>query len=163
MIYKYNSIIGNIYISADDNNLLGLSYNIRNTPSQYRQNDIIRLTVEQLNEYFLGKRKIFNLPINIQGTEFQKTVWKELNKIPYGETRTYKEIAQFIGKENAQRAVGNANNKNPIAIIIPCHRVIGSNGTLTGYAGGINKKKFLLNLEKNFTKGIFFNLPAIIL
>ncbi len=153
MIYKYNSIIGNIYISADDNNLLGLSYNIRNTPSQYRQNDIIRLTVEQLNEYFLGKRKIFNLPINIQGTEFQKTVWKELNKIPYGETRTYKEIAQFIGKENAQRAVGNANNKNPIAIIIPCHRVIGSNGTLTGYAGGINKKKFLLNLEKNFTKG----------
>lgn len=153
MIYKYNSIIGNIYISADDNNLLGLSYNIRNTPSQYRQNDIIRLTVEQLNEYFLGKRKIFNLPINIQGTEFQKTVWKELNKIPYGETRTYKEIAQFIGKENAQRAVGNANNKNPIAIIIPCHRVIGSNGTLTGYAGGINKKKFLLNLEKKFYQG----------
>jgi len=109
---------------------------------------LIKKTYTQLEEYFKGERQTFDIRLSAQGTDFQKTVWKELQKIPYGKTATYKDIAKNIGNKNASRAVGMANNKNPIAIIIPCHRVIGSNGNLTGYAGGINIKKYLLDLEK---------------
>ena len=102
----------------------------------------------QLLEYFSGERKFFDFPINfISGTEFQKRVWNELKKIPYGETRSYKQIAQAIGANGAARAVGSANNKNPILIAIPCHRVIGVKGAMTGYAGGINIKEKLLKIE----------------
>ena len=117
--------------------------------NKYTKNDVIKAVVKQFDEYFSGKRKTFDLPLNPKGSEFQKKVWKELKKIPYGETRTYKEIAAAIGNPDAARAVGNANNKNPIAIIIPCHRVIGSNRRLIGYAGGIDKKEILLKLEKS--------------
>jgi len=145
--YKYNSIIGDIFISADDEALLSVGFKpIENNNN--KPNIIIKKTVKQLDEYFLGKRKIFNLPMNPLGSEFQKRVWKELQKIPYGQTRSYKDIAIAIGNPKAYRAVGNANNKNPIGIIIPCHRVIGSNKKLTGYAGGLDIKEKLLNMEK---------------
>lgn len=102
----------------------------------------------QLTEYFQGKRKEFTLPLSPQGTEFQKRVWKALCTIPYGETRSYGEIAAQIGQPKAARAVGGANNKNPIMIFIPCHRVIGADGSLTGFGGGIEAKKYLLDLER---------------
>ncbi len=147
-IYKYNSIIGDIFISADENFLLSVQF-VNHNFIENKENNIIRQTIKQLDEYFRGKRKKFELPLNPKGTEFQKKVWLQLMNIPYGKTATYKDIATLIGNTNASRAVGNANNKNPIAIIIPCHRVIGSNNKLTGYAGGLDKKEKLLNLEKN--------------
>ena len=147
-IYKYNSIIGDIFISADENFLLSVQF-VNHNFIENQENKIIRQTIKQFDEYFRGKRKKFELPLNPKGTEFQKKVWLQLMKIPYGKTATYKDIATLIGDSNASRAVGNANNKNPIAIIIPCHRVIGSNNKLTGYAGGLDKKEKLLNLEKN--------------
>lgn len=104
----------------------------------------------QLQKYFSGSSKRFNLKFDIKGTEFQKKVWKELKKIPFGKTISYKTIAQRIGSKNSYRAVGNANGKNPIAIIIPCHRVIANNGKLGGYSGGLKIKNYLLNLEKSF-------------
>jgi len=113
---------------------------------------LIKETFRQLSEYLEGKRKNFNLPIDPRGTDFQKKVWNELKKIPYGEVRSYKQIAKSIGNPEACRAVGSANNKNPTAVIIPCHRVIGTNGQLIGYAGGLERKKFLLNLENPHRK-----------
>lgn len=112
------------------------------------ESDLLSLAFSQLEEYLAGSRKIFDLPLNPRGTSFQQKVWSCLYQIPYGETRTYKDIAEQIGDENSCRAVGNANNKNPIPIFIPCHRVIGSDGSLTGYAGGLELKQKLLNLEK---------------
>lgn len=102
---------------------------------------------QQLGEYFAGARRAFTLPLAPAGTEFERRVWRELGAIPYGETRSYAEIAQAIGRPAACRAVGRANGRNPIAIVIPCHRVIGSDGSLTGYGGGLDLKRFLLDLE----------------
>lgn len=101
----------------------------------------------QLREYFAGARRTFDLPLAPHGTAFQQRVWAALRAIPYGETRTYGELAAAIGSPNASRAVGMANHRNPISIVIPCHRVIGANGTLTGYAGGLEVKRKLLALE----------------
>ena len=101
----------------------------------------------QLREYFAGQRRSFQLPLAPQGTPFQQQVWQALAEIPYGETRTYGEIAEAIGRKGASRAVGAANHRNPLPIFIPCHRVIGANGSLTGYAGGLETKRFLLALE----------------
>jgi O-6-methylguanine DNA methyltransferase len=106
------------------------------------------LAARQLLEYFEGSRITFDFPITLRGTPFQLTVWKELCSIPYGETRTYSQIAAAIGNPKAVRAVGMACNRNPIWIAVPCHRVIGSNQKLTGYAGGLDTKQFLLNLER---------------
>ncbi len=103
----------------------------------------------QLQEYFSKQRKIFDLPLLLEGTDFQKRVWTELCRIPYGSTRTYKQVATAIGNSKAARAVGMACNRNPIAIVIPCHRVTGSSGSLTGYAGGLALKAKLLDLEKD--------------
>lgn len=103
---------------------------------------------QQLNEYFDGKRKVFDIPLVIPGTQFQQEVWQELQKIPYGSTRSYKEQSMAINKLDAIRAVAGANGANRIAIIIPCHRVIGEDGSLTGYGGGLWRKKWLLDLEK---------------
>ncbi len=109
---------------------------------------VLQTAEKQLREYFSGKRKSFDFPMNFaSATEFQKRVWTELKKIPYGETRSYKQIAQAIGAKDAARAVGGANNKNPILIAIPCHRVIGVKGAMTGYAGGISIKEKLLKIE----------------
>ena len=102
----------------------------------------------ELDEYFKGERQNFTVPINPPGTGFQKKVWQTLTMVPYGETRTYKDIAIAAGSEKAYRAVGLANNKNPIWIIVPCHRIIGAGGKLTGYGGGLDMKQALLDLEK---------------
>lgn len=103
---------------------------------------------QELDEYFQGKRKTFDIPLRTHGTPFQEKVWAALRAIPYGEVRSYKEVAEAIGHPRAYRAVGMANNANPIFIIVPCHRVIGSDGSLTGYGGGLPMKKALLSLEK---------------
>lgn len=102
----------------------------------------------QLKEYFAGKRKEFSLRLDPIGTDFQKSVWKQLSKIPFGETRSYGELAKKLGNPKAGRAVGAANGKNPLSIVVPCHRVIGSNGKLTGFAGGLDNKEKLLKLEQ---------------
>lgn len=109
---------------------------------------LLRETKKQIDSYFHKKITKFDLPIKFYGTEFQQKVWNALSSIPYGQTKTYKQIAAQIGNPKAFRAVGGANNKNPLPIIVPCHRVVGANGKLVGYAGGIHIKNFLLNLEK---------------
>lgn len=109
----------------------------------------------QLKEYFAGTRKEFNIPLDLEGTDFQKKVWSELQKIPYGKTISYKRLAEKLGDVKAIRAVGKANGQNPVAIIIPCHRVIGSDGSLTGYAGGLDIKEKLLHLEGALNPELF--------
>ncbi len=109
---------------------------------------ILLKTAEQLNEYFQGKRQSFDLPLDFAGTEFQQKVWQALLTIPFGETRSYKQIAEQVGNVKAVRAVGAANGKNPISIIAPCHRVVGANGKLVGFAGGLDNKEILLKIEK---------------
>ncbi len=112
--------------------------------------------VEQLTAYFAGERTEFDLPLHLDGTGFQRTVWAELLKIPYGETRSYGELAEALGNPAASRAVGLANGKNPIGIIVPCHRVVGANGSLTGYGGGIDRKRRLLDFERQGTADALF-------
>ncbi|AXF57658.1 methylated-DNA--[protein]-cysteine S-methyltransferase [Salicibibacter kimchii] len=112
-----------------------------------RDDSCFRETTKQLHEYFQGKRHVFDLPVDMYGTSFQKSVWEALQRIPYGETQSYKQVAVAIHSPKAVRAIGSANNKNPLPIIVPCHRVIGSNGAIVGYGGGIEKKKKLLELE----------------
>ena len=115
-----------------------------------KETSLIKNTKQQLDEYFAGKRKKFDIPIKLDGTDFQIKVWKELLKIPYGETCSYLDIAKCIGNPKASRAVGMANNKNKIIIIVPCHRVIGSNKKLVGYACGLDVKEKLLELEREY-------------
>ena len=113
---------------------------------------VLRETQRQLEEYFAGERKTFALRLDFAGTDFQKNVWGELLKIPFGETRTYGEIAKKLGNPTATRAVGAANGRNPIAIVAPCHRVIGASGALTGFAGGLEVKAYLLRFERGETE-----------
>lgn len=113
-----------------------------------KESELTGLVIKQLNEYFQSERKNFDVPIKLMGTPFQVKVWEALRSIGYGETKTYKDIAAMIGQPKAVRAVGGANNKNPISIIVPCHRVVGTSGALVGYGGGIDKKEVLLNLER---------------
>lgn len=148
MYYEYDTKIGRIYITAEDNYVTGIS--CKKHDEEEKETPLIKKTIQQLTEYFEGQRKTFDLPLKIDGTEFQKRTWLELTKIPYGKTISYKELAKAVGNEKACRAVGMANNKNKIMIVIPCHRVIGSNGDLTGYAGGVNIKKQLLDLEAEY-------------
>jgi len=112
-----------------------------------KQHSVLLETQKQLNEYFSGQRTQFDLPLDFEGTEFQQKVWQALLTIPFGETRSYKDIAEQIGNVKAVRAVGAANGKNPISIIAPCHRVVGINGKLVGFAGGLENKNILLKLE----------------
>ncbi len=117
--------------------------------SEWEENDVsFREVVHQLDAYFAGKLESFDLPLQLEGTEFQKKVWRALQEIPYGETWSYGQLARHIGKPQAMRAVGAANGRNPIPVIIPCHRVIGADGTLTGFGGGLPIKKQLLDLER---------------
>lgn len=113
---------------------------------------LIKQAWEQLKEYFAGARKVFDLPLSIKGTAFQKADWAALLTIPYGETCSYGDIAKKIGNPKACRAVGMANHRNPISIVIPCHRVIGQNGKLVGYGGGLYRKEYLLELERKFSQ-----------
>lgn len=128
--------------------IIKVSYNLDFSDGIEFETELIKKTKEQLLEYFFHKRTNFDIQILLIGSDFQKKVWNTLIKIPYGETTSYKSIAEKINNPNASRAVGNANNKNPISIIVPCHRVIGIDKKLVGYAGGLEIKKFLLNIEQ---------------
>jgi len=140
---------GIITIGSDGKSITSIKIDNKAKPDGNKSVDkLINKAAEQLEEYFAGKRKKFDMPLNPCGTEFQRSVWKALEEIPYGEIRSYKDIAIAIGNPNACRAVGLANSKNPIWIVIPCHRVIGAKGTLTGYGGGLEMKQRLLDLEK---------------
>ena len=146
--YKYRTIIGPLFILENNGSIVGISNKVEGWQGTYKETEVIKETYRQLSEYFAGKRDSFDIPIKTQGTDFQEKVWNALKQIPYGETRSYKEIAIAIGKPKAMRAVGMANNRNPIMIVIPCHRVIGANGQLIGYGGGLDVKEKLLTLEK---------------
>ena len=111
------------------------------------QHEFLRHTSDELHQYFLGKRKAFSVPIDVAGTKFQTQAWNALSQIPYGATWSYSQQAHHIGRPRAVRAIGTANSKNPVAIVVPCHRVIGADGSLTGYAGGLDKKMWLLRHE----------------
>lgn len=138
----------NILIEEIDNYVTRLEFtSLEKTKNP--QSKLSKLIEKELKEYFKGERKEFTIPLKPKGTEFQLKVWKELQKINYGETKSYKEIAKNIGNPKGCRAVGNANGKNPICIIIPCHRVINTNKSIGGYAGGVDKKVILLDIEKN--------------
>ena len=156
-IFFYNTKIGEIGIVEDGDGITDIYTKgvledkqkiIKENSLVEEETSLIKKAYNELEEYFKGNRKEFTIKLSLKGTDFQKKVWNELMNIPYGETRSYKEIAVKIGKPTAARAVGMANNKNKILIIIPCHRVIGQNGALVGYGAGINMKKYLLDLEK---------------
>ena len=146
----YKSPIGIINILYAEEGVYKITL-VKSIPEDYfeeRKNDLGDKVISELKEYFNGQRKDFDLHLIIQGTDFQRAVWKELRKINYGEIKTYSDIAKNIGKPNACRAVGNANNKNPFMIVIPCHRVIGKNKNSGGYAFGVDIRDKLLELEK---------------
>ena len=144
------SPVGALTLTEEDEQLIGVCFSSTPVPDAAEaETPLLMRAKQQLNEYFSGERKAFDLPLAPMGTPFQQAVWQALRQIPYGETRTYGAIAAQIGRPCAARAVGMANHHNPIAIIQPCHRVIGTSGRLTGYAGGLDKKEYLLTLEKN--------------
>ena len=146
--YQFENI--SLYLVATETHFINIQFT-QPQKALLQTTELLSMATIQLDEYFQGKRTIFSLPFKLTGTPFQLAVWKELQNIPYGQTTSYKEIAQKINKPKAYRAVGMANNKNPLPIIIPCHRVIGSNGKLIGYAGGLKLKNYLLELEKSHT------------
>ncbi|MDO4283416.1 MAG: methylated-DNA--[protein]-cysteine S-methyltransferase [Clostridia bacterium] len=140
--------LGIIEIRATSRKLLSVLF-VEEENENVTENEITRRCAKELLEYFEGKRKEFDISLEIDGSEFQKLVWNEILKIPYGTVTTYKEIARRIGRENSVRAVGNIIGKNPILIMVPCHRIVGSNGKMTGYVAGIEKKEMLLKLEQD--------------
>ena len=147
----YHSPVGDIQFDHED----GVVTALKNAGADAKAdapNELTELVFRQLDEYFAGVRKTFDFPYRLHGTPFQEKVWEALRDIPYGETRSYKDIAEAIGHPKAFRAVGMANHANPIFIAIPCHRVIGSGGSLVGYGGGLEMKKALLELEKATSK-----------
>jgi O-6-methylguanine DNA methyltransferase len=162
---KIESAVGPLFLAASDKGLVSLEFDarlpgqqtIRPNPRDLRNErkgfqfeesaPALSAYAQELKEYFAGERREFSIPLDLRGTDFQLACWRALLAIPYGETRSYADIARAVGKGNAFRAVGMANNRNPIAIIVPCHRVIASNGTLCGYGGGLDVKRKLLELE----------------
>ncbi|EIW16398.1 MULTISPECIES: methylated-DNA--[protein]-cysteine S-methyltransferase [Pelosinus] len=149
-IFFYQTNIGEIGIAENKGAITNLFIKNEHIPQEVvvKETAVLKEAGKQLMEYFAGKRKSFTLPLAPEGTEFQKKVWKALQEIPCGETRSYKDVARSIGQPKASRAIGMANNKNPMLILIPCHRVIGANGNLVGYAAGLQVKEYLLKLEK---------------
>jgi methylated-DNA-[protein]-cysteine S-methyltransferase len=143
--FRMESAIGPLYLVASEKLLHGLHWKRQSVAMG--TNRLLKRAVRQVEEYLAGKRREFDLPVEAEGTEFQKRVWAALAKIPYGETSSYREIAKRIGKPKAFRAVGTANGRNPVSLIIPCHRVIATDGTLGGYAGGLPLKTRLLQIE----------------
>lgn len=142
------SPVGDLTLTEENGALTGLYFGRRSLEGEEGLTALLERAFQQLEEYFAGKRKQFDLPLSLRGTEFQRQVWAALRDIPYGETRSYGQIAQAVGRPKAVRAVGMANHRNPISIIVPCHRVVGADGSLTGYGGGLENKKFLLALER---------------
>ena len=157
LAYKMmRSPVGNLKLVASDQGLVAILWQ-NEKPSRVPLNELIEDgthpilldTERELREYFAGKRKSFSVPLDMRGTSFQKDVWHALLRIPFGETRSYGQLAKQLGNPKAMRAVGAANGRNPISIIVPCHRVIGSTGKLTGFAGGLETKAHLLDLEQS--------------
>ena len=146
MEYIYKSPIGEMLISYDDTHILGVCFD-KESSEEHRPNAVISQCITQLDEYFAGTRTTFDIPLNPRGTDFQKSAWAALCGINYGKTASYGQIAVQIGRPKAARAVGMANNRNPIYIIIPCHRVVGADGSLVGYGGGLWRKEWLLAHE----------------
>jgi methylated-DNA-[protein]-cysteine S-methyltransferase len=147
----YESPIGCLQITANDNSITAVNFYDDGERQEVNSNAAIENCISQLQQYFLGKLQIFTLQLSRDtGTAFQNKVWYSLQGLEYGTTASYREIAENVGNAKAVRAVGQANNKNPFSIIIPCHRVIASNGNLTGYAGGLWRKEWLLNHEQKF-------------
>ncbi|MGL5722302.1 MAG: methylated-DNA--[protein]-cysteine S-methyltransferase [Brevinema sp.] len=153
MIAYFSSPTGLIRLESSNESLIRLDFvdepieKVDTTPSC----PILIETMRQLQEYFEGKRTVFDIPLQPKGTEFRQKVWKALLTVPFGSTASYKDIAIAVGCPQGSRAVGGANHHNPISIIIPCHRIIGASGELTGYGGGIHRKSFLLDLEKKYS------------
>lgn len=147
------SPVGPLFIAASDKGLHAIEFRENRHPvkrgADWHPGDhaVLRKTRQQLDEYFAGKRQLFDLPLSPSGTDFQRKVWTTLATIPYGETISYAQLASRIGKPGAMRAVGSANGRNPLPIVLPCHRVIGADGSLTGFGGGLPTKQFLLKLE----------------
>lgn len=149
--YSYETALGSVTFVEEDGTLLAISTH-RSFEGIIQETDSIKEAHRQFSEYLKRERTEFDIPLRMKGTEFQKRVWNALCEIPYSETRSYKQIAEAIGNPKAVRAVGMANNKNPLLVVVPCHRVIGADGRLVGYAGGLDKKEFLLRLENpNFS------------
>ena len=156
--HKIDSPIGPLHLAATNDALLAIHHNLKRMEDWNKntiafkndKNIIIEKTINELSEYFDGKRKKFNIPIQLSGTQFQLKAWDALNKIPYAKTVSYSDQAKISGNPKATRAIGNANNANPISIIVPCHRVIGKSGKLVGYGGGLDRKNYLLDLELKY-------------
>ena len=154
-----DSPIGELLLLGDGDSLHGLymqagRHPVRINPAWQRDDEALAEARRQLEEYFAGERSTFDLKLHMDGTAFQRTVWHALTEIPYGETISYGELAKRIGRPDRARAVGTANGQNPIAVIVPCHRVIGANGKLVGYGGGLDNKRKLLELESGITASL---------
>ncbi len=143
----YHAPVGELVITYQDGAVIALKRADATALPEDAPNALTEAVCRQLDEYFAGTRTTFDFPLRLQGTPFQEKVWAALRDIPYGETCSYQQIAQAIGQPKACRAVGMANHRNPIYIVVPCHRVVGANGALTGYGGGLDMKKALLELE----------------
>lgn len=152
-VYFYETAAGRLCIGEEDGAVTRVTWGWQPQEAEEAETPLILACRRQLEEYFAGARQCFSLPLAPKGTPFQQKVWAALREIPYGETRSYGEIARAIGSPKTARAVGMANHRNPLAILIPCHRVIGANGSLTGYAPGLEKKEWLLERERLFKTG----------
>ena len=152
--YTFPSPIGSLTLCEQNNAIVKLAFDNESMvlTAQEAQTELLKNAAKQLDEYFAGIRTAFDLPLHPNGTEFQRSVWSALTNISYGQTKTYGAIAREIMNPNAARAVGNANNRNPIPIIIPCHRVIGASGDLVGYGGGLQRKQFLIDVEQRIAQ-----------
>ena len=144
-----DSPVGPLTLEAEADGLTRIAFGVVHHDDS--PHSVLQTAIRQLDEFFAGKRKTFDVPLALRGTAFQLEVWRALSKIPYGATRSYTQIAESIGRPAATRAVGAANGANPIPIIVPCHRVIGSNGSLTGFGGGIDVKRWLLDFEAGYS------------
>lgn len=149
--FHYETAIGPLFIFSDGESIVRISFGPdvsgRYDVARHEEIPPIRRAFDQISEYLAGRRREFDLPLKAAGTDFQRKVWEVLSSIPYGERRSYKQVAAQVGNPRAVRAVGMANNRNPLPIVVPCHRVVGSDGKLVGYAGGLGIKEFLLGLE----------------
>jgi methylated-DNA-[protein]-cysteine S-methyltransferase len=153
--FSYNSPLGWLDIVADEEAIVGLRFAEKNSGGD-SASPLIQKCIEELDEYFSEKRMEFSVPLKTSGSDFQQKVWKELQTIPFGKTVSYMQVAMQLGDIKSIRAVGTANGRNPIALIIPCHRVIGSDGKLVGYGGGMWRKKWLLDFERKSHQGELF-------
>lgn len=151
-----NTPLGAAKLEGNEIGISSLTILNNDEAESYTIPEVLEDAVSQLNEYFKGERKVFSLKLNPEGTDFQKRVWNALLKIPHGKTISYLDLSKELGDVKAIRAVANANGKNPLWIIVPCHRVIGSDGSLTGYAGGIHRKQWLLEHESPFKQQSLF-------